>query len=78
VSTIKAILEANSDVTLHLPVPPELRQGKLSVTATIEPAECADGKRGDPSLKGFGCLKGKIWLAPDFNEPLPDFADYME
>ena len=25
----------------------------------------------------FGCLKGKIHVPDDFNEPLPDFADYM-
>ncbi|MFD2784350.1 type II toxin-antitoxin system VapB family antitoxin [Hymenobacter rubripertinctus] len=25
---------------------------------------------------GFGELKGKIWMADDFNEPLADFADY--
>ena len=26
----------------------------------------------------FGALKGKILLAPDFDEPLDDFRDYME
>src|SRR5438477_6009717 len=34
---IKAILQADADGTLHLPVPPELRRGKVQVTATIEP-----------------------------------------
>ncbi len=29
------------------------------------------------SLKGFGCLKGKIWMSPDFDEPLEDFQEYM-
>ncbi len=28
-----------------------------------------------PSL--FGILKGKIWMSPDFDEPLEDFKDYM-
>ncbi len=26
---------------------------------------------------GFGSMKGKIWMAPDFDEPLEDFKDYM-
>ena len=25
----------------------------------------------------FGCLKGKIRIPDDFNEPLDDFAEYM-
>jgi len=35
-STITAILEADTDGTLHLPVPAELRRGKLKVEATVE------------------------------------------
>ena len=26
---------------------------------------------------GFGCMKGKIWMSVDFDEPLEDFKDYM-
>jgi hypothetical protein len=25
----------------------------------------------------LGGLEGKIWISPDFNEPLDDFKDYM-
>ncbi len=25
----------------------------------------------------FGSAKGSIWIAPDFDEPLEDFKDYM-
>lgn len=25
---------------------------------------------------GFGALKGKIYIAPDFDEPLAEFAEY--
>jgi hypothetical protein len=25
----------------------------------------------------FGCMKGKIKMAPDFDAPLADFAEYM-
>jgi hypothetical protein len=35
-STITAILEADADGTLHLPLPMELRKSKLKVTATIQ------------------------------------------
>jgi hypothetical protein len=38
-STITAILEADADGTLHLPVPAELRHGKIQVTATLKAAD---------------------------------------
>ena len=25
-----------------------------------------------------GCMKGKIWMSEDFDEPLYDFKEYME
>jgi hypothetical protein len=31
---------------------------------------------GNPE-RGFGSLKGKIWMSPDFDEPLEDFKEYM-
>jgi hypothetical protein len=37
-STITAILEADPDGTLHLPLPEELRHGKIEVTATLKAA----------------------------------------
>lgn len=40
-STITAILEADADGTLHLPLPAELRHGKIAVTATLEAASGA-------------------------------------
>ena len=27
--------------------------------------------------RGYGSLKGKIWMSEDFNEPLEDFKEYM-
>lgn len=35
-STITAVLEADADGTLHLPVPPSLRRGKVRVVATLQ------------------------------------------
>ena len=73
-STITAILEPDADGSLHLPLPEELRRGKIHVTATLLPV--ADDI--PPEGRGFGALKGKIWMAPDFDEPLEDFREYME
>jgi hypothetical protein len=27
---------------------------------------------------GLGCMKGKMWMADDWDEPLEDFREYME
>lgn len=35
------------------------------------------GDDGQLPEGGFGCLKGKIWMSEDFDEPLEDFKDYM-
>lgn len=45
-STITAILEADEDGTLHLPIPAELKGAKLEVIATITPL--ADVLRSTP------------------------------
>ena len=76
-STITAILEADADGTLHLPLPAEWRKLSIRVKAELEPVEQAPLGEGQGSLKGFGCLRGKIRMAPDFDEPLEDFKDYM-
>ena len=26
----------------------------------------------------FGCMKGKIWMSDDFDEPLEEMKEYME
>lgn len=70
-STITAILEPSADGSLHLPLPPELRNGRVKVSATLEAVETGR------AVPRFGCLAGKIWMAPDFDEPLADFKDYM-
>ena len=44
-TTITAILVADADGTLHLPVPAELRQGRIEVTATLK---VADGTSANP------------------------------
>lgn len=46
-----------------------VRRGKDPV-ARIAPLE----KRG--GVRGFGSMKGEIWIADDFDAPLPEFAEY--
>ena len=75
-STIIAIFEPDADGTLHLPLPEELRRGKVKVEAKIEAVE-SQPETSVESLKGFGALRGKIRMASDFDEPLEDFKEYM-
>ncbi len=51
-STITVILEADADGTLHLPLPAELRHGKIEVTATLKPANSAStaSRRATPQM----------------------------
>lgn len=78
-STITAILEPQADGALHVPVPDELRHAKFKVVATLEEGQ-GENASVDPlaHFRGFGALKGKIWIAPDFDAPLDDFKEYME
>src|SRR5437868_159789 len=45
---IRATLSANADGTLHLPLPPELRHGKLNVVASVEPAPTELSSAAEP------------------------------
>ena len=77
-STITAILEPAADGTLHLPVPAAWRQRSIRVKAELEPVgQLTEKPAVESALKGFGCLRGKIAMAADFEEPLEDFKDYM-
>lgn len=72
-STITAILEPDADGTPHLPLPEELRHGKVKVEARIEAAKPDATTSPVPRP---GCMKG-FWMSPDFDEPLEDFKEYM-
>ena len=77
---ISTIIEPDADGTLHLPLPKAWQHQSIRVRAELEPVG-ALGEHGVAesmeNLKGFGCLRGKISLSPDFDEPLDDFKDYM-
>lgn len=75
-STITAILEADADGTLHLPLPTDLRQGKVRVVATLEPAPTEVGPTDEAqrTVPKPGSLTG-FWMAPDFDDSLEDFHE---
>lgn len=75
-STFTAIMEPDADGTLHLPVPAAWRKQSIRVKAELEPVEALREPAAQEALKGFGCLRGKIAMSPDFDEPLEDFKDY--
>jgi hypothetical protein len=53
----------------------QVRVSESEKRLTITPAdEIVEVNRGN---RLFGALKGKMWIAPDFDEPLEDFAEYM-
>ena len=71
-STITAILEADADGTLHLPVPEMLRRGKVRVVATLqtEPETAMSGTKAKPgtpleALKELRKLGGLSRVIPD-------------
>lgn len=79
-NTLTAIIEPDADGTLHLPLPSAWRHQPIRVKAEMEPVGSASNNTDagkSLNLQGFGCLQGKIWMAPDFDEPLGDFRDYM-
>ncbi|TLD71767.1 hypothetical protein FEM03_06415 [Phragmitibacter flavus] len=71
-STLTAILEPDPDGTLHLPLPEDMRSGKIKIVATLEIAEL----QSKPSP--LGMWKGKLELLPGWNEPLEDLKDYTK
>ena len=54
----------------RITVPLEVPTGRTLIAFT--PAKPESLKERE-----FGCLKGQIWMADDFDAPLEDFKDYM-
>ena len=68
--TITQTVDIPESRRLVIDVPREIPVGQVILTFT---------PKGEKPIKerGFGCLKGQIWMADDFNAPLEDFKDYM-
>ena len=80
-SSIIAILTPSPDGTLHLPLPlplpVEWRDQPIKVKVELEPVSAATERGSAVVTPRPGSLKG-FWMAPDFDEPLEDFKEYME
>jgi antitoxin (DNA-binding transcriptional repressor) of toxin-antitoxin stability system len=71
---------------LNQPIPPlaelveQARQGEeIILTDRDQPVVRLVAVEPPPKPRAkAGTLKGKIWMAPDFDEPLDDFREYME
>ena len=46
-----------------------IRQRSIPFTISTDPVK---------KIPKPGCMKGKIWMADDFDAPLEDFKEYME
>ena len=56
-STITAILEPQADGSLHLPVPAEMRRGKVKVIATLTPVPASAEQEAEQRLKALDYLR---------------------
>ena len=70
-----AELGINMSSAINIFIRQAVRQNKI-------PFEISAEKSAVPKKKNrraaFGCLRGKIHVPEDFNEPLDDFKDYMQ
>lgn len=59
-------------------LPPDLQtQIEKDVDKLLKKITNAELVNSDQTIRGYGSLKGKIWVSEDFDEPLEDFKDYM-
>lgn len=59
-------------------LPPDLQtQIEKDVDRLLKKITNAELVSSDQTIRGYGSLKGKIWVSEDFDEPLEDFKDYM-
>jgi hypothetical protein len=75
-----AEIRADGNVKLLSPMPAWLKPGRTHILLVVD--SVADGGAGVSSPSEIitpqpGSLKG-FWMAPDFDEPLADFKEYME
>ena len=68
--TIAQTVDIPANRRLTIEVPREVPVGRTILTFT--PAGTEPKKE-----RVFGCAKGQFKMAPDFDEPLEDFKDYM-
>ena len=70
-----AELGINMSSAINIFVRQAIRQNKLPFEIS---AEKTTATKISSRHAAFGCLKGKIRVPEDFNEPLSDFEEYMQ
>lgn len=79
-ATIEAIFEGG---VFRPTGPVSLAEGSRVTFVVDAPAEAGTTPSPEPEPVErrrnpmFGALKGKMWISPDFDEPLEEFKDYM-
>jgi len=58
-------------------LPESLKLEVLHFVQFLKQEKTMDTKQPVRAKRQAGMLKGKIWMAPDFDAPLEDFKDYM-
>jgi hypothetical protein len=79
VSLVKKIAMTDSQLYAQIAsLPADLKKEVSDFVAFLKQrASLSPERKGPESTPKFGSLKGKIYISPDFNEPLDDFKDYM-
>ena len=76
--TVTQTVEIPANRRLIIDVPNEVPAGPVILTFTPKVMAYHDGAAPERKTeRDYGCLKGQIWMADDFSEPLEDFKDYM-
>jgi hypothetical protein len=57
-------------------LPEAWRRLPIRIKVEMEPSAAQAKRTAKPGL--WKNLQGTFWMAPDFNEPLEDFKEYME
>ena len=65
------------------PMQPIEVEGNFEVVITfLEPlksdVEVLEQSKKRPRSEIIGCLKGKVWMSDDFNDPIEELKEYME
>lgn len=78
-AALEKLLEFLNGLGLKIVKPSKSNTKKKTTTIEVMAANevtSPQPSEGNPKT-GFGCLKGMIHLAPDWDEPLEDFKEYM-
>ena len=69
-------LDVPTAINLFLTQVVENKALPFALLPETDNVKTASGKRPRSELKGY--LKGKVWMADDFNAPLEEMREYME